>query len=45
VWINGYDIFAAALPFGGQQQSGWGRETSHQALEACAAVKAVCAQL
>ena len=27
VWINCYNIFDAALPFGGYKQSGWGRET------------------
>jgi len=26
VWINCYNIFDAALPFGGYKQSGWGRE-------------------
>ncbi|HVC70103.1 MAG TPA: aldehyde dehydrogenase family protein [Acidimicrobiales bacterium] len=45
VWINCYNIFDAALPFGGYKQSGWGREMGHQALEAYTEVKAVCAQL
>ncbi len=26
VWINCYNIFDAAMPFGGYKQSGWGRE-------------------
>jgi phenylacetaldehyde dehydrogenase len=26
VWVNCYNIFDAALPFGGYKQSGWGRE-------------------
>ena len=29
VWINCYNIFDAALPFGGYKQSGWGREMGH----------------
>ena len=31
VWINCYNIFDAALPFGGYKQSGWGREIGHDA--------------
>jgi phenylacetaldehyde dehydrogenase len=42
VWINCYNVFDAALPFGGYKQSGWGREMGHQALEAYTEVKAVC---
>src|SRR5271167_4011741 len=45
VWINCYNVFDAALPFGGYKQSGWGREMGHQVLEAYTEVKAVCAQL
>ncbi len=45
VWINCYNIFDAALPFGGYKQSGWGREMGHEILEAYTEVKAVCAQL
>jgi phenylacetaldehyde dehydrogenase len=45
VWINCYNVFDAALPFGGYQRSGWGRETGHAALEAYTEVKAVTAQL
>ena len=33
VWINCYNVFDAALPFGGYKQSGWGREMGHEALE------------
>ena len=32
VWINCYNIFDSALPFGGYKQSGWGREMGHEAL-------------
>ena len=45
VWINCYNIFDAALPFGGYKQSGWGREMGHEAIDAYTEVKAVCAQL
>ncbi len=45
VWINCYNIFDAALPFGGYKQSGWGREMGHDALELYTETKAVCAQL
>jgi Aldehyde dehydrogenase family len=41
----GYNVFDAALPFGGYKQSGWGREMGHEALEAYTEVKAVTAQL
>ncbi|MEM6392885.1 MAG: aldehyde dehydrogenase family protein [Planctomycetota bacterium] len=33
VWVNCYNIFDAALPFGGYKQSGWGREMGHAALD------------
>jgi phenylacetaldehyde dehydrogenase len=42
VWINCYNIFDAALPFGGYKQSGWGREMGHEVLEAYTEVKSVC---
>jgi phenylacetaldehyde dehydrogenase len=45
VWINTYNIFDAALPFGGYKQSGWGREMGRDALELYTEVKAVCAAL
>ncbi len=45
VWINCYNIFDAALPFGGYKQSGWGREMGHEVLENYTEVKAVCARL
>ncbi|MFD0889341.1 aldehyde dehydrogenase family protein, partial [Streptosporangium algeriense] len=45
VWINCYNVFDAALPFGGYKQSGWGREMGHQALDAYTEVKSVCTQL
>jgi phenylacetaldehyde dehydrogenase len=41
VWINCYNVFDAALPFGGYKQSGWGREMGHEVLEAYTEVKAI----
>ena len=41
VWINCYNIFDAALPFGGYKQSGWGREMGHEVLEQYTETKAV----
>jgi phenylacetaldehyde dehydrogenase len=42
VWINCYNVFDAAFPFGGYKQSGWGREMGHEVLEQYTEVKAVC---
>jgi phenylacetaldehyde dehydrogenase len=45
VWINCYNIFDAALPFGGYKQSGWGREMGHDALDLYTQKKAVCTRI
>jgi phenylacetaldehyde dehydrogenase len=45
VWINCYNVFDAALPFGGYKQSGWGREMGHEVLDAYTQVKSVCVRL
>ncbi|MGA8152023.1 MAG: aldehyde dehydrogenase family protein [Terriglobales bacterium] len=45
VWVNCYNIFDSALPFGGYKQSGWGREMGHEVLEQYTEVKAVCCAL
>jgi len=45
VWINCYNIFDAAMPFGGYKQSGWGREMGHEVLNNYTQTKAVCARL
>ena len=45
VWINCYNIFDAALPFGGYKQSGWGREMGHEVLNNYLETKAVCVSL
>jgi len=45
VWINCFNIFDAALPFGGYKQSGWGREMGHDGLELYTQKKAVCIKI
>jgi phenylacetaldehyde dehydrogenase len=45
VWLNCYNVFDPALPFGGYKQSGWGREMGRAALELYTETKSVCAQL
>src|ERR1700683_3158307 len=45
VWINCYNIFDAALPFGGYKESGWGREMGHDALNLYTQTKAVCTRI
>ncbi len=45
VWINCFNVFDAALPFGGYKQSGWGREMGHDVLELYTEVKSVCTAL
>jgi phenylacetaldehyde dehydrogenase len=42
VWINCYNVFDAALPFGGYKQSGWGREMGRDALALYTETKSVC---
>jgi aldehyde dehydrogenase (NAD+) len=41
VWVNCYDVFDAAAPFGGFKQSGIGRELGEYALELYTEVKTV----
>ena len=41
VWVNCYNVFDAALPFGGYKQSGWGREMGPEALELYTETKSV----
>ncbi len=45
VWINCYNVFDAALPFGGYKESGWGREMGLAAVELYTEVKAVTTRL
>ena len=45
VWVNCYNVFDAAMPFGGYKQSGWGREMGKEALELYTETKAVCVKI
>mmetsp|Transcript_32646 Transcript_32646/g.66648 ORF Transcript_32646/g.66648 Transcript_32646/m.66648 type:complete len:512 (-) Transcript_32646:118-1653(-) len=41
IWINCYDNFDMACPFGGTKESGWGREKGEYALENYTSIKCV----
>jgi acyl-CoA reductase-like NAD-dependent aldehyde dehydrogenase len=41
VWINAYNMYDPAMPFGGYKASGWGRELGSYAMEAYTEVKSV----
>ncbi|MDT5272600.1 MAG: aldehyde dehydrogenase [Acidobacteriota bacterium] len=45
IWINTYNMFNAASPFGGYKQSGYGREMGKHALEMYTNVKSVWVDL
>jgi aldehyde dehydrogenase (NAD+) len=45
VWVNTYNLYDTAVPFGGYKQSGFGREMSMHALEYYTQVKAVWVDL
>ncbi|MBJ7331306.1 MAG: aldehyde dehydrogenase family protein [Solirubrobacteraceae bacterium] len=45
VWVNCYNVFDAALPFGGYKESGWGREMGGEALNNYLETKCVITQL
>jgi aldehyde dehydrogenase (NAD+) len=45
VWVNCFDVFDAAAPFGGYKMSGIGRELGEYALEAYTEVKTVTVSL
>ncbi len=45
VWINCFDVFDAAAPFGGYKQSGIGRELGEYALQNYTEVKTVTVKL
>jgi len=42
VWVNCFDVFDAAAPFGGYKQSGTGRELGEYGLDSYTEVKTVC---
>jgi acyl-CoA reductase-like NAD-dependent aldehyde dehydrogenase len=41
VWVNCYNIFDAAIPFGGYRESGWGREHGQEGVEGYLQTKSV----
>jgi acyl-CoA reductase-like NAD-dependent aldehyde dehydrogenase len=45
VWINCFNEFDDAVPFGGFKESGWGRDLSHHALEGFQQLKAIWTKL
>jgi aldehyde dehydrogenase (NAD+) len=45
VWVNAYNLFDAALPFGGFKESGFGREMGSAGLELYTEVKSVWVDL
>ncbi len=45
VWVNCYNVFDTALPFGGYKQSGWARESCPEALNLYTETKTVCLAL
>jgi aldehyde dehydrogenase (NAD+) len=45
VWINCFDVFDAAAPFGGFKQSGMGREMGKYALHQYTEIKTVTVKL
>ena len=45
IWINTYNMFNAASPFGGYKQSGYGREMGKHALEMYTNIKSVWVDL
>lgn len=45
VWINCYNVFDAALPFGGYKESGWGREMGPEAIDLYTQTKTITMRL
>ncbi len=45
VWVNTYNVYDTAVPFGGYKQSGFGREMSQHALDYYTQMKAVWVDL
>ncbi|HEV7771935.1 MAG TPA: aldehyde dehydrogenase family protein [Conexibacter sp.] len=41
VWVNTYNTFDSALPFGGYKQSGWGRENGEAGIHAYTQTKTI----
>ena len=45
MWVNCYDVFDAAAPFGGFKQSGFGRELGERGLDSSLETKTVTVSL
>jgi phenylacetaldehyde dehydrogenase len=45
IWVNTHLMYDASLPIGGLKQSGWGRDSGHQAIESYLETKTVCCVL
>jgi len=45
VWVNGYNLFSAQLPFGGYKESGIGRDLGKEAIEGYLETKTVVVRL
>lgn len=45
VWVNTHLMYDASLPIGGVKQSGWGRDSGHQAIDNYLESKTVCCVL
>jgi phenylacetaldehyde dehydrogenase len=45
IWVNCYNVFDAALPFGGYKQSGWGREMGSAVLAHYTESKAIAVKI
>jgi len=45
IWINTFNMFNAASPFGGYKQSGYGREMGKHALDLYTQIKSVWVDL
>ena len=45
IWINTYNLYDAAMPFGGYKQSGYGRDLGRHALDNYTETKAVWVDL
>ena len=45
MWVNAYNLFDAALPYGGSKESGFGREMGSVGLDGYTEVKTVWVDL
>lgn len=45
VWVNSYNVYDSALPFGGFKQSGWGRDMGREAVDQYLETKSVAIRL